>query len=367
MAFKGPILSAPLPWLAVLFGSIRSLFRRGGAKDTERPSPTGRKNRFKLPRSIKFTSDGRWYVGLLILIGIAAINTGNNLLYLVVAMMLSLIIISGLLSESTLRGLTATRLPLQRVQKGRPVTVRYKVKNEKKIFPSYSFTISESLSDGGPAEKEYILKINNLSEIVKTNTYLFKRRGRVELTGISFLSTFPFGLFIKGKEVTEPGSVIVLPRILDPGDIKTLSPIGTGREETGKRGTGTELHSIRRYIEGDDSRFIHWKSTARLGRLHLKEFEEERDEVVEIIFENLSPRYEEGREYNYNDPAFEGRIDEAASLAYHLERAGVAVGLTTLTERIGPNRGRSHIMNILRALALTMPADTGRSNIDWRR
>ncbi|TLY20952.1 MAG: hypothetical protein E6K66_09515, partial [Nitrospirae bacterium] len=50
-------------------------------------------------RSIRLTSEGTRFLLFTFGIGLAAINTGNNLFYLLLAMMLSLIVISGLLSE----------------------------------------------------------------------------------------------------------------------------------------------------------------------------------------------------------------------------------------------------------------------------
>ena len=49
----------------------------------------------RAPRKLLFTRDGRWFVGMTIFVGAGAVNTGNNLLYLVLGMMLGLIIVSG--------------------------------------------------------------------------------------------------------------------------------------------------------------------------------------------------------------------------------------------------------------------------------
>ena len=71
----------------------------------------------RFPRTLEFTKEGARFVILLLVIGFAAINTGNNLLYLIVAMMLSLIVVSGLMSESTLRDITVKRTSPPRLQK----------------------------------------------------------------------------------------------------------------------------------------------------------------------------------------------------------------------------------------------------------
>ena len=61
------------------------------------------------PRKLRPTRVGWFFVGGVLSIGIAAVNTGNNLLYFVLAMMLGAIVVSGILSERNLRGLWVER------------------------------------------------------------------------------------------------------------------------------------------------------------------------------------------------------------------------------------------------------------------
>src|SRR3970282_3009967 len=117
-----PTLSAPLPWLTAV---SRILIRKKYAAKK-------RGSIFILPRTLSFTKAGKRYIAILFVIGIAAINTGNNLLYLIVAMMLSLIVISGLMSESTLRSITVKRTLPRNAYKNSPVTITYSVTNDKK-------------------------------------------------------------------------------------------------------------------------------------------------------------------------------------------------------------------------------------------
>src|ERR1019366_2941261 len=65
-----------------------------------------------LTRPIRFTRFGTFYVLFSIGVGAAAINTGNNLLYLILGILLGLIVISGFLSDSGLWGVTGTWAPL---------------------------------------------------------------------------------------------------------------------------------------------------------------------------------------------------------------------------------------------------------------
>src|SRR3954451_22169961 len=67
--------------------------------------------RLRPPRRLSFTREGRIIVILSVGVGFAAINTGNNLLYLLLGWLLSFIIASGILSELTLQRLTLPRPP----------------------------------------------------------------------------------------------------------------------------------------------------------------------------------------------------------------------------------------------------------------
>ena len=111
------------------------------------------------PRRLKFTREGKFFVGITLGVGFAAINTANNLLYLLLGMLLALIVVSGIMSELSLRELTVVRrLPL-RAQVGRAHLVEIEVFNHKKRVPSYAIEV-EDLRAGQPADKRcFFLKI----------------------------------------------------------------------------------------------------------------------------------------------------------------------------------------------------------------
>ena len=150
----------------------------------------------KPPRRLKFTREGKFFVGITLGVGFAAINTGNNLLYLLLGMLLALIVVSGLMSELTLRGLTVVRrLPL-RAQVGRAHLVEIEVFNHKKQVPSYAIEV-EDLRAGQPVDKRcFFLKISPKSGpgrglIGRTPRKAGKRDRHV---GFRIATRFPFGL-----------------------------------------------------------------------------------------------------------------------------------------------------------------------------
>src|ERR1039458_6465749 len=87
------------------------------------------------------TKVGVIYVLVTLVIGIAALNTGNNLLYIVVAAMLAAILMSGVVSALVLRGLELeVRLP-EHMFAGRPVVGRIALRNPKPSRPSFSIRV----------------------------------------------------------------------------------------------------------------------------------------------------------------------------------------------------------------------------------
>jgi uncharacterized protein (DUF58 family) len=335
-------ISVPLPWLTILTGRFHP-----GAKLRGKP----RQRLLRLPRSLKITREGWWFIGVLLIIGLAAINTGNNLLYLVVATLLSLIVISGIISESTLRGVRVKRVMPKHFFKGIPAPIKLHVVNHKKHFPSFSFCLNELAPVGVTAESPYILKLDPRASVEVPTTYTFTRRGVFTLTGLKISTRFPFGIFLKGKEETTSATVIVYPSIKPVKEV-ALADIyrGPGPQEKSRRGAGTELYNLRSYTLADNSRFIYWRAAAKTGELFIKEFVLETEKKVLIIFKNHSMEGDE--------ELFEETVDEAAGVIKHFIDRGYSVGLKTLDEEIATGQGHSQLLRLLRTLALISPSST---------
>ncbi|MBI5894141.1 MAG: DUF58 domain-containing protein [Deltaproteobacteria bacterium] len=345
-------LSAPFPflmWLASRF-----------AKKNRVKSSEYKKRHFKLPRKLSFTKYGARYTVLLLIIGVAAINTGNNLLYLVVAMMMSLIVISGIMSESSIRDLYITRQLPKHIFAGRPATVQWTAKNEKKHIPSFSIFIEEISDKGIKTDGCYFIKAAAKTTIEKTASYIFPKRGVYNLIGFKISTRFPFGLFLKSREIDSPYEVIVYPQIKSIKSIaRSIEPLALHGETPEKiKGTGTQIYNIRDYAAGDDSRLIHWKSSAKAARLMSKEFEREKKKRLIIHLNNIEP---EKPPDNFQGE-FESIIEDAASLASHFIKKGFSVGIKTIGpegyEDVPCRTGAAHLYRILKTLAIIQPVKT---------
>src|SRR5262249_20211817 len=107
------------------------------------------------PRTIWPTRDGVWCLLVVMGLGVAAINTGNNLLYMLVSLLLALIIVSGVLSEQSMRGLDLIAVDPEEIYAGRPALFGMTIANRKRWLTSYSITV-EVLSPTGPSRFIYL-------------------------------------------------------------------------------------------------------------------------------------------------------------------------------------------------------------------
>lgn len=334
-----PAISAPLPWLFFLAGKLYG---------KKRPGQRNRRSFLRMPRLLSFTREGKWFLGVLFFIGVSAINTGNNLLYLVVATMLSLIIVSGVISESTLKGIRASRTFPREIYRGKQAIVRFTVTNEKRLLPSFSFKVASRADDGLSTDPAYLLRLGPNESSVRTSIHTFSRRGRFTIDGVKVSTRFPFGLFLKGKYERDRVEVTVLPSITMKKKTTVILRGGiAGDLNCSVKGDGTEIFGLRDLTEGDDARLIHWKSAAKASRLLVKEFEQEKIRKVFVVFKNFSPE----------DPeVFEEAVDEAAAAANAFMEKGYSVGLRTLSSELRPGRGHAHLMRILEDLAVIVPS-----------
>jgi len=315
--------------------------------------------RLRPPRRLSFTREGRLIVVLAVGVGFAAINTGNNLLYLLLGWLLSFIIASGLLSELTLKRLVVERRPPPRVFAGEPFLMEVAITNEKSRRASFSIEV-EDLVGTTPLDKRcYFLKIPAAKSQRTSYRHTFARRGLYTLTGYRVATKFPFALFRKSRDVDAPLDVLVYPaRTAVPRPPPRTEARGeTTANRTGRRG---EFFGLREHRSGDDRRDVHWRSSARTGRLLVREYEDEHARKVVIGVDNSLPEaVRDAVTDSALTPAFElavAAVERAISVAASLAAVHLEVGWTVeLCARgchIPAGSGRLHEAKIARALAL---------------
>jgi uncharacterized protein (DUF58 family) len=278
----------------------------------------------KWPRRLKLTREGKYFIFITFGVGVAAINTGNNLLYLLLGMLLSLIIVSGVLSELSLRHLTVTRRLPPRAQVGRPHLVEIEVYNHKQRVPSYAIEV-EDLRAGQPADKRcFFLKISPRSAQVAAYRRTPARRGRDHHIGFRVATRFPFGLFEKSREVSADDELIIYPAV-DPVRLPQMDAGDrTGGESSLGRGNGDEIHGLRLMRDGDDPRDIYWRKSTLPDQKVLRERATDTRRDVAFVIDSTHGGEAPDEDWSLR---FERRIRDVASRAVaHLKRGdGVAV------------------------------------------
>lgn len=315
-------------------------------------------------RSIRLTPEGTRFVLLTLAVGVAAINTGNNLLYLLLAMMLSLIVMSGILSEQCLKQLEIRRLMPEHLFANRPTTAAFSIANLKTRFPTFSLRVMDVIA-GKPIDRDiHLLYLPPRASVLESYPMLFPRRGRYRIEGIKLLTRFPFGLFVKAATLPLSSAAVVYPE-LKPLSEELVHDLATSGHEqaTPQRGHGVALYRLRRYHPGDDSRTIHWKTTARQARLMVKETEAEDQRRVTLALPTAVPAARPVRQEDQpsQEQSFEQAVVLTASLAAFFHEQGFAIRLLVGDQEITYGTGIGHLYDILHSLALCQRTSTSES------
>jgi len=297
------------------------------------------------------TFEGAVFVVLAFLIGLAATNTGTNLLYLIFSLMMAFLIVSGVLSSRTLKRLTIGRSLPKHIVADQPIDVRFTVRNGKKFFSSYGLQLSDTLEDGSVAGYCFVLRVPANGQTSVRYPCVFRRRGLYRFAKVAVTTTYPFGLVRRSVTLPAGREVLVYPQILPWEQLGIHAPPDFGERESRRKGPGISLYGIREQHPSEGSRWIHWKKTAQLERLMRREFEAEEKKHVCLIFDNAveQPDDPQTRE------AFERTVVRVASVAHHLLLREHQVELVTRSGRIRYNTGPHQRYRILRSLALIEP------------
>jgi len=311
----------------------------------------------RMPRRLRPTRAG-WVFFLLVFgVGFAALNTGNNLLYLVLSLMLAFLVLSGVLSEAALRGIRVERrLPFEWAA-GRAGRVVLEVSNAQHRTWSQAIVV-EDLGREPRATADTVLGRVFAVRIAPggTESRSYKHappaRGAMQFHGFRVSTRFPFGLFTKSLEIAREASVVVYPRLAAQRPPRRRS--GEPRalvDAAGGNAAAAEVAGLREFTPGDSPRRIHWRASLRRGALLVREQEGSTGASAEV---QLRTRGAE------TGDDFEREVARAASEAEAGLRAGLRVGLRTDEQHFAADAGAVHRARLLGYLALIEPDDGSR-------
>lgn len=299
------------------------------------------------PRRLKFTRLGKWYTGITLALGFAAINTGNNLLFLLLGLLLAGIVLSGVLSETTLRGLEVSRHLPPDARAGAAGLVGLTVRNRKPRWSSWA-VVARDVTDRGEAGRSFVLRLGPNEARDVSYRWEPARRGRVAFQRVELVTKFPFGLFEKWREFDLEAECVVLPRevpLVAPSP-KRSSP--AGERPAGVAGIGTEFFALREARTGDDARYIHWSTSARRGLPVIVEREKERRRRISVLVDNRHPSLTSEEQLDH-------AAEQAAALVRRATKEQCEVAFASADVTVPAGAGPAHERRVLREIALLAP------------
>ncbi len=302
------------------------------------------------PRALLATRAGWCFIAIIFGVGFAALNTGNNLLYLVLALMLSFLVLSGILSESSLRGIQIERSLPRELFACTPNRVVLNVRNTLLKNTSFAITIEDQFQMDeqiAAAGRVFVLRIGPKSSTECSYRFEPPQRGALHFSGLRVSTRFPFALFIKSRQLDLPEEAVVYPEISPvPLSIGTASDSAHPQQEASQSRDGDELSGVREFVSGDRQRRIHWRSSLRAGRLLVGEREGVTAGRLDVDLDLPASAV---------TSLIEERVALAASqVVAHLD-AGLHVGLRTTSAYFVAASGHAHRSDLLRFLAQVGP------------
>ena len=262
---------------------------------------------------------GHLVIGLTILFGIAAAHSGQNLLHALTALLLAFQAVSGFRSYLVLRRLEVRAHAPERVDAECDGSLVVTVRNRKRRLAAVSLEIHATTPKDGPVTiaPGWIGRIEPGAEVEVRLPLRAMCRGVASWTGLEISSAYPCDLFRRSMRFEASGRILVRParRHVEPGS-RAGGEAGATRSRRGTVGLG-DVYGLRPWREGDAQRRIHWKSSARVGKLVVREEEARRREPWVVV---LHPAPDEG-------PAAEEAIAAAAALLRLAVREGRSASL----------------------------------------
>lgn len=316
--------------------------------------PSGRKRRAPI---IRIRPAGGVYVVLSVALGVVSVNSGNNLLYLVTALLLGYMLASGIAGRRNVMGAEAwVELP-DAIHAGRPFRLVVTVRNRRR-FASLHLIEVAAFPEGGPEEDAPGKRARAFfgtvppGEVVSRSLWTaLPRRGRGTVA-LELSSAYPFDFFVRWGREPSAAEALVFPAPLFEGGPSAgddeEDPVG-GAERAGRLSLeAADVAGVRPYQAGDTMNRIHWKISARTGKLSARLFENAPASPGRTI--DLDALVEEGVERGLSLAA--GRIAEA-------EREDVPLGMKDRGVVIPPASGRAARLRLLERLALYDPVWDG--------
>jgi len=304
---------------------------------------------------------------LVVIVSIAAMSalafvTQLNLLYWGAALGTAALVVSLVFPGRMIFAAEITKLLPDNGVVSEPMSIKYHVRNRRTQFGLYSLRLVELIRarQCSTVPRVYIPYIGPGQtcsfQVFVTPT----ARGQLEFRGTRLASRYPFGLLTRFRTIRDGRKITIYPALgklntrFLPGQRRTDLELGM-RQYRHSRGDSTEFYSLREYRHGDNPRLIHWKRSARMGELLVREMTQFAPYRFTVILDTyLSDLGPEQR------TKFEQAVSFVATLLCNLLERGYRVALICASAPptiIPPISGREAQHRILRTLASVEPQE----------
>jgi uncharacterized protein (DUF58 family) len=298
------------------------------------------------------TPAGALFIGFTLVVGGAAVYSGNNLIYLTLSAMLAALLVSGLISRMTLAGLQLRLALPDRLFAGQTVRARVGIRNFKSFATAHGVSLRPVRDPQGGLvmEEAWFPMVRSGEELVASLKASFERRGKYREERVILATRFPFGLAERRRELQLSEDTIVYPDVSptlqSDAIVDELEARCTGRSA----GESQDLYRIRPALAEDGARYLHWKASARTGGLWVREYAREDRRQARLV---LDRRMESGPE---SERLFEERVALCAAVLWKLAERGAQVVLASDEAYLEAGPGGATVDAMLRYLATVEPA-----------
>lgn len=265
---------------------------------------------------IRVHRSGIVYIVVSIVMGVLSINSGNNFHYLATAAMLGFMLASGIAGRANIRGAEVSFDFPDEIYAATPFLLSVEVRNSSRRRPIYLIELNV---DGKPLLFPVVEpgKTSRLSM-----AFSFPARGTERIKEVRLFSVYPFNLFTRYWDIEGDLSAVVFPTPVKPAG----EPVYVPRDDeypgsvTSRLLAEEDTVGVRPYIEGDNMRQIHWKSSARTGKLSTRIYDDSASGEGKII--DLEKLLAGGREKALSLAAYAIRESMISGEAVGMREAG---------------------------------------------
>lgn len=345
----------------------------------------------------ELTIGGAVILGLIVIVGFSAWNTGNNLLFLVLSFLSASLVVSFFIGSACLKKLDVKMRFPETIFAEEATPILVSLHNRKWLFPTFSVVtevrgrereksaLANEIKELLPAkwaEKltrppiikhtlDYFIFVPRRGEIENKAEHIFKRRGRFVIKDFELSTRFPFGFFRHRRRLSaQEAEITIFPKLVSIEKELEDLPLEVGKLVANKRGRGQDLLALRDYQPMDDLRRVDWKATARTHRLIVREFSAEDDKRITIFLDtrlmqnlqekrkSLRERMEDerkGAKLSPDEERFETGLSKAASFLSYFNEEQSEIRLIIDGEKGEFGIGREHLYECLKRLATAEP------------